>query len=62
MMDVLALAKCEHHEGRQFDLVVAELREVPSEPEGQLGEAIGRRVLFSRVSRTFQALREGVGY
>ncbi|WP_230286140.1 hypothetical protein [Deinococcus sp. 12RED42] len=55
MPDVLALEECEHYEGKQLDLILAELREVRGEEAGQLGQDIGRRVLFSRVSRTFSS-------
>ena len=55
MPDVFAPKECEHHEGKQLDLVLAELREVRGEAAGQLGQDIGRRVLFSRVSRTFSS-------
>ncbi|MHA0043555.1 hypothetical protein [Deinococcus sp. PEB2-63] len=55
MPDVLALKECEHHEGKQLDLVFAELRDVRGKAAGQLGQDIGRRVLFSRVSRTFSS-------
>ena len=60
MPDVLAPKECEDHERKQLDLVLAELREVRGEAAGQLGEDIGRRVLFSRVSRTFSSPRESV--
>ena len=50
MPDVLPLEEGEHHEGEQLDLVLAELREVRGEAAGQLGQDIGRRVLFSRLS------------
>ncbi|GHG42335.1 hypothetical protein GCM10017784_41360 [Deinococcus indicus] len=62
MPDVLAPKECEDHERKQLDLVLAELREVRGEAAGQLGQDIGRRVLFSRVSRTFSSPRESVGY
>ena len=62
MPDVLAPKECEDHERKQLDLVLAELREVRVEAAGQLGEDVGRRVLFSRVSRTFSSPRESVGY
>ncbi|WP_439392757.1 HNH endonuclease signature motif containing protein [Deinococcus aquaticus] len=55
MPDVLAPKEREHHEGKQLDLVLAEFREVRGEAAGQLGQDIGRRVLFSRLSRTFSS-------
>nr|AAF44052.1 hypothetical protein [Shuttle vector pI3] len=55
MPDVLAPKEGEDHEGEQLDLVLAELREVRGEAAGQLGQDIGRRVQFSRVSRTFSS-------
>ena len=62
MPDVLAAKEGEDHEGEQFDLVLAELREVLGEAAGQLGEDIRGRVLFSRISRTCASLsRRGRG-
>ncbi|GGS12408.1 hypothetical protein GCM10008960_42560 [Deinococcus sedimenti] len=55
MPDVLAPKECEHHEGKQLDLVLSELREVRGKAAGQLGQDIGRRVLFSRLSRPFSS-------
>ena len=55
MPNVLAPKESEDHEGEQLDLVLAELWEVRGEAAGQLGQDIGGRVLFSRVSRTFSS-------
>ncbi|THF70869.1 hypothetical protein E7T06_05880 [Deinococcus sp. Arct2-2] len=53
MPNVLSPKESEDHEGEQLDLILAELWKVRGEAAGQLGEDIGGRVLFSRVSRTF---------
>ncbi|UQN09630.1 hypothetical protein [Deinococcus sp. QL22] len=53
MPNVLSPKESKDHEGEQLDLILAELWEVRGEAAGQLGEDIGGRVLFSRVSRTF---------
>ncbi|WP_245556603.1 hypothetical protein [Deinococcus aquatilis] len=50
MPDVLALEKRENHEGKQLNLILAELWEVRGEAAGQLGQDVGGRVLLSRIS------------
>ncbi|WP_230287369.1 hypothetical protein [Deinococcus sp. 12RED42] len=62
MPDVLAFEKSEDHEGKQLDLVLAELREVPSEAANQLDEDSGGIVLLSRVSRAFLNPQGGAGH
>ncbi|WP_233218888.1 hypothetical protein, partial [Deinococcus arcticus] len=60
--NIFGLKQREHHQRQQLHLVLAELGEVRGEAAGQFGQDIGRRTLFSRVTRGFSTPRETVGY